>query len=121
MSSWAVLLALQGFGLNSISRELSFRTSDSPRTFLFNTPGSWGRVSIPSQDGGVFVLEVLRGKLSLKKLVLAHHKGIPEKVIWNGNPIEFTELKDDDGIGVEFSEEIILSMGSELSIESLKK
>lgn len=117
MSSWAVFLALQGFRLDSRSQRLSFRCADSAREFLFNTPACWGRALIPSRSGGGFRIEVLRGSFVLKSIGLTGQGAVPRTAVFNASTVEYTYIKDGSDIIIEFSAEISLPMGSELSID----
>jgi len=121
MSAWCILLALQGFGFDARRGRIWFAASARPRSFLFNTPSSWGRVSLPAREEGVFTLEVLRGELRLSGVSLYNHEGVVKEVLWNGAPVEVSVEAVEGGTGASWPEEIVLSMGSDLCMRTEKE
>ncbi len=117
MSSWAVLLAMQGFGLDMMKSRICFTAREKEKAFLFNTPGAWGRTVIPSSSEGDFILEVMRGALDLKSICIENLKRKPTAVFENNQAAEYSFEYDDNTLTLCFEHPVILSMGSELKVE----
>ncbi|MFH1708658.1 MAG: GH116 family glycosyl hydrolase [Planctomycetota bacterium] len=118
LSAWALYLALQGFAYDAPAGALGFRAAGpTTRTYLFNTPTAWGRVSIPGTAGGNLAIEVRRGALNLRRVSLAGMAGDPVHAAVNGQPAACTAARDGDTVTAVFAATVNLRMGSELVIE----
>ncbi len=81
MSSWSLLLALSGAEYSGVKKELVFAPKISPADFLsfWSTGSAWGEIRINRQEA---ILDVIHGKLSLKKLSILNPLDSGMK-IWN--------------------------------------
>lgn len=81
MSSWSLLLALSGAEYNGVKKELVFAPKISPADFrsFWSAGTAWGEIRINRQEA---VLDVVHGKLSLKKISIQNPLDSGLKV-WN--------------------------------------
>jgi len=71
MASWAAVLALTGFRYSGVDAAVTFAPADKPTRVFWSNGTAWGTCAQkPSRAGIQVELNVLHGKLKIKKLVL---------------------------------------------------
>jgi len=101
MASWAALLALTGFRYSAVSGEMAFAASDKPASYFWSTGSAWGTFEQkPSKTKIDTTINVMQGKLKIKRLTLAGSKGANnsaekprQMVVGKGRSVEFSVMK----------------------------
>ncbi|MCD4664613.1 MAG: hypothetical protein K8R68_05015, partial [Bacteroidales bacterium] len=71
MASWATVLALSGFQYSAVDESIKFIATDKPSKFFWSNGYSWGIFEQQPTGANINVkLTVLRGRISVKKIVL---------------------------------------------------
>lgn len=124
MSSWALILALSGYGYSAPDKSISFSPKASVEAFkcFFSTGGCWGTFSQGFTTGKRKAkIEVLGGELELQKLTLgwkdfSSAKEANPLVKLGGRRLDVSVRRTENGLTIIFEEPLKIGLRESLKI-----
>lgn len=125
MSSWSLLLALQGYEYDGVRRRIGFKPRLRPEEFrsFFSAAEGWGTFEQRRGDGWQEeVIRVAYGSLALKELVfqppVSALDGIKDVLILAGErKVEASFKVERDSVRTTLSDEVTLEEGDSLRVK----